>query len=202
LVLINGTNFIDGLNSLVLGYFLLVIIFLKIISYYCGFSIPLDIKLLIFLLLILFIFNIKQKLFLGDGGSYILSFIIGSFLINFYKQNSISPYYIVLLLWYPVYENLFSICRKIFFNKKPSEADNYHLHHLIYLATKKYNIKFLKLNYNSTASIIILSFNLIIFIIASFFSNYTKINVCLIFLNIIIYNISYLYLYKFFFKKI
>jgi UDP-N-acetylmuramyl pentapeptide phosphotransferase/UDP-N-acetylglucosamine-1-phosphate transferase len=202
LVLINGTNFIDGLNSLVVGYFLLIITILKVISYYFEFAIVSNLELVIFLLLILFLFNIKQKLFLGDGGSYVLSFIIGSMLINFYKQNSISPYYIVLLLWYPAYENLFSICRKIFFNKKPSEADNYHLHHLIYLATKKYKIEFLKLNYNSAASIIILSFNLIIFIIASFFPNSTKINVWLIFFNILIYNIAYLCLYKNFFKKI
>ena len=107
-----------------------IFIFLKIISYYNDFIIVSDIKFLIFLLLILFIFNIKQKLFLGDGGSYIISFVIGSFLINFYKENLISPYYIVLLLWYPAYENLFSICRKIVFNKKPSEADNQHLHQL------------------------------------------------------------------------
>ncbi len=201
LVLINGTNFIDGLNSLVLGYFLLVIIFLKIISNYYNFLILQDIRLLIFLMLILFIFNIRQKLFLGDGGSYILSFFIGSLLINFYNLNLISPYYIVLLLWYPAYENLFSIFRKIFHKKKPSEADNYHLHHLIYLATKNYKIKFFNLNYNSTASIIILSFNLIIFTIAFFFPENTKINLLLIFFNIFIYNITYLYLYKIFLKK-
>lgn len=202
LVLINGTNFIDGLNSLVLGYFLLVIIFLKIVSNYYSLLISSDIKLLIFLLFILFIFNIRQKLFLGDGGSYILSFFIGSVLINFYNFNLISPYYIVLLLWYPAYENLFSICRKIFHNKKPSEADNYHLHHLVYLVTKKYKIELFNLNYNSTASIIILSFNLIIFTIALLFPQNTKINVLLIFFNIFIYNISYLYLYKIFFRKI
>lgn len=201
LVLINGTNFIDGLNSLVLGYSVLIVIFLKIISYYYGFVIVSDIKFLIFLLLILFIFNIKEKLFLGDGGSYILSFVIGSLLINFYKENLISPYYIVLLLWYPAYENFFSICRKIVFNKKPSEADNQHLHHLIYLFIKKYEIKFIKLNYNSTASIVILLFNLIVFVISSFFPNHTKINLLLIFFNIIIYNISYLCLYNFLFKK-
>ena len=201
LVLINGTNFIDGLNSLVLGYFLLVVLFLKIISYNYNFIISEDIKLSLFLLLILFIFNIKQKLFLGDGGSYLLSFFIGSLLINFYKQNSISPYYIVLLLWYPAYENLFSIFRKLFFKKKPSEADNYHLHHLIYLIVKKYKIVFLKLNYNSVASILILFFNLIVFIIASIFPDFTKINVSLIFFNIFVYNIFYLYLYKRFFKK-
>ena len=54
---------------------------------------------------------------------------------------------------------LFSIFRKLFFKKKPSEADNYHLHHLIYLIVKKYKIVFLKLNYNSVASILILFFN-------------------------------------------
>ena len=119
MILINGSNFIDGLNGLVLGYFSLVIfiIFKLDLIYSVGF---LEEKLFYFILIIFFILilNLLNKLFLGDSGAYSLSFLIGFILIQIYNDNKIiSPYFIILLLWYPCFENLFSIIRKIF-NKK------------------------------------------------------------------------------------
>ena len=67
----------------------------------------------IILLIYLLLFNLLNKLYLGDSGSYLLGVSIGSILIFIYKEISfISPFFIVLLLWYPCFENLFSIIRK------------------------------------------------------------------------------------------
>ena len=82
--------------------------------------------------------NIFNQLFLGDNGSYSLSFIIGILLINVYNFNAqITPYFIIVLLWYPCFENLFSIIRKLIANKNPLEPDNGHLHYHLYSVIKK-----------------------------------------------------------------
>ena len=71
-------------------------------------------------------------MFLGDGGSYLISFVAGTILIKFFNDNYlVSPYYIMALLWYPAYENLFSIVRKKIQKKTPSTPDSRHLHQLI-----------------------------------------------------------------------
>ena len=116
-ILINGSNFIDGLNGLFIGYSILVLSSLLFIEF--NFKnleiIEYDlVKLLIFSLLILFFFNLIGKVYLGDNGSYLLSFFLGIYLISFFRNNpNISPYYIASLLWYPSFENFFSLVRRL-----------------------------------------------------------------------------------------
>ena len=51
---------------------------------------------------------------LGDTGAYILSFFVGFLIISCHKLNPyISPYFFITIIWYPCYENLFSIIRKL-----------------------------------------------------------------------------------------
>ena len=71
----------------------------------------------IYILFILYILNFLNKIYLGDNGAYLIGLIFSICLIDFYNDNhtSISPFFIVLLLWYPAFENLFSILRKINF---------------------------------------------------------------------------------------
>ena len=131
---ISKSNFIDGVNSSVVGYYILVILSILFLSkiYTLNINQDLFIKLLI-VLSVLYLCNIFGIIFLGDSGSYLLAYIVGLSLIDFYNNNPIvSPYYLVCLLWYPAYENLFSIIRKFITKKSPSKADNHHLHHYIY----------------------------------------------------------------------
>jgi len=75
----------------------------------------------------------------------------------------VSPYYIVALLWYPAYENLFSIIRKKILKKSPSVPDNKHLHQLIYLyLDKSFNID--KNLSNTLSGILICLYNLFYFL--------------------------------------
>ena len=142
IVLINGTNFIDGLNGLVLGYYLsiaLILLNLGLLE-----NLALNYHLIIYLIVFLtflFLLNIFNQLYLGDSGSYLLSFIAGVVLIKIYNENqNISPFFIVLLLWYPAFENLFSILRKFKFKLSPVLPDTQHLHQLIFIFIKKKNI--------------------------------------------------------------
>ena len=57
-----------------------------------------------------------NKLYLGDSGSYLLGLLFAIYLIDTYQINdSMSSLFIISLLWYPAFENLFSILRKIKF---------------------------------------------------------------------------------------
>lgn len=72
LILINGSNFIDGVNTLNSGYYL--ILFCNILFFVSNHSIILEsqnIKILSVVLLVFLIFNIFSKSFLGDSGSYV-----------------------------------------------------------------------------------------------------------------------------------
>jgi hypothetical protein len=102
----------------------------------------------------------------------------------------------VAILWYPAYENLFSIIRKLIFKKSPSNPDNEHLHQLIYIFLKK-NIKKNNFFSNSLTGILICIYNLIYFnLIFNYFSN-TKVLVFSILFNVTLYNITFVFLNKF-----
>ncbi len=191
LILINGSNFLDGVNTLVIGYYLLILIFVSLLGNEFNNFIYIEfIYLLIFALSILLILNCFNFLLLGDNGSYLLSVFIGIYLIDLSNQNIlISPYFIMNLLWYPAYETLFSIIRKVSIKKSPLSPDNMHLHQLIYLFIKN---KINNANYaNSFSGLFINSYNLLIFYFA--FKNYsnTKYQLVLVLLSIIIYSTLY-----------
>ena len=198
LILINGTNFMDGVNTLVVGYFILVlsnIFYLSEIN-----DLKLDhflVTICILVLFLIYLFNFFGLMFLGDSGSYLISFIAGVTMINLSNNNDlVSPYYIAAILWYPAYENLFSIIRKLIFKKSPSNPDNEHLHQLIYIFLKK-NIKKNNFFSNSLTGILICIYNLIYFnLIFNYFNN-TKILVFSILFNVTLYNITFIFLNKF-----
>jgi UDP-N-acetylmuramyl pentapeptide phosphotransferase/UDP-N-acetylglucosamine-1-phosphate transferase len=193
LIVINGCNFIDGVNTSLIGYCLIVSLSLhyldlngveisKIVNFYN----------LIPVLIALFILNFFNKLYLGDGGSYFLGLLFALCLINTYQiNNNISPYFIVCLIWYPAFENLFSILRKKILSRSPLDPDTNHLHQIIFLYLKKnFNIKSIYLN-TATGTIINI-YNLICIAIATLFYSHTKTQILIITFNIIVY----IYLYR------
>ena len=109
----------------------------------------------------------------------------------------ISPYFIALLLWYPAFENLFTILRrKIFDKNKVKSADNKHLHHLLYNFLKK--IEKLNNKANSLTGICINLFFSVFLIIGIHYPNSTKVLASLIFVETLVYVSTYIFLrYKF-----
>ena len=120
IVLMNGTNFIDGINLNTIGFYILVYSIILIVSVSNDLLIDKSFNIkIIFFLIIIYVMNFLNKLQLGDGGSYLIGFFTAFYVINFISQNPLaSPYFAVLILWYPCFENLFSISRKIYQKKK------------------------------------------------------------------------------------
>ena len=192
LILVNGTNFIDGLNGLSLGYYLIVTIALLNNNFeYSNLLQRNELFYMSFFLFTFLIFNQFNLFFIGDSGAYSLGLIFSFLLINIYKENpNISPFYIVLLVWYPCFELLFSILRKFNINLSPAKPDIRHLHQLIYDLIKiKFN--FSKLKSNNISSILILLFNSISIFLASIDVRSTENQIILIIVNGLLYTIIY-----------
>ena len=197
LVLINGSNFIDGLDGLNLGYFLSLLIIILILSQSSKVIINLNqIMILFYIVTFLFLLNILNYLYLGDAGSYLIGFLFGYFLLEMSDSNPIiSPYFIALLLWYPAFENLFSIIRKKIIRQDPLEADNLHLHQLLFYFLKRKKNNFVKKFANPISSLIINVYNFLIFLIGLVYFTHTKSLILLITFNVIIY-LSFYFLFK------
>ena len=162
LILVNGSNFIDGLNSLLITYLVIVIyilIKLNLVPDTIYFENNLN-YFFIFLLILIFL-NFSNLLMLGDAGAYLLSFFVGYLIIKSHNLNlDVSPYFFINLIWLPCFENLFSIIRKLLSNLSPFTPDSNHLHQLVFRSVNK---KFFrkKLIANNLSSIFINSFNFI-----------------------------------------
>ena len=202
LIIVNGSNFIDGMNTLCIGYYLLI----TSIIYYLKLSDLISIEnisilYLFIVLLFAFIINIKNKFFLGDSGAYLIGFIFSILLINIYKWNpGLSPFFIILLLWYPSYENLFSIFRKNILKKSAMYPDAKHAHQLIYFFINK-RCRLTSFQSNIFTSQIINTYNFLIILIALNFISNSKIQISLIVFNIMFYNLIYLKLFKYKYTK-
>ena len=195
LIIVNGTNFIDGVNSLAIGYYIIISLALLFLQN-SGFvlSLSFSLNMLIPCLIILYCLNLFNKLYLGDSGSYLLGFIFSVELINFYLQNLVSPFFIILLLWYPSFENLFSILRKTNFKKSPINPDTNHLHQLIFSYFVKKNLTLFKAN--NITGILINTYNAIIVMISLIDPLNTERQIILIMINLVVYIFLYMKLFK------
>jgi UDP-GlcNAc:undecaprenyl-phosphate/decaprenyl-phosphate GlcNAc-1-phosphate transferase len=82
-----------------------------------------------------FIWNYPRGLiFLGDGGAYLIGFLIACLSIMLVKRNPVvSPWFALLVNAYPIFETLFTIWRRKFHQgKNPGLPDGVHFHTLIY----------------------------------------------------------------------
>ena len=192
LIIINGTNFIDGLNTLVIGYYLIITIMIFNLELFSTISVDNNLIILgIIFLSFIYILNLLNKLFLGDSGAYLLGFSYAILLINIFDKNgNVSPFFILLLLWYPGFEILFSIIRKNNNKNSPFLPDTNHLHQIIFLYLKKNcNIKSIYLN--TTTGMIINFYNFVCISIATHFYSHTQAQILIIIFNIIVYIILY-----------
>ena len=199
LIIINGYNFIDGINTLATGNLIICITSIILISDINNLNLDQDLILsVLMILIVIFSFNFFGKSFLGDSGAYSIGFFISIMLINFYFENYglISPYYIASLIWYPALENLFSIIRRRLNKKKVSQPDNKHFHQLLY----SYLFKRINLNnkfyLNTLTGILINLYMLASSILAFNIYTHTLSLVSLILTNVIIYFSVYFYLYN------
>ena len=76
IVLMNGTNFIDGVNLNTIGFYILVYSGILIVSNNNDLIIDRSFNIkIIFFLIVIYLMNFFNKLQLGDGGSYLIGFL-------------------------------------------------------------------------------------------------------------------------------
>lgn len=132
----NAINIIDGFNGLSAGFSVIVLMPLAWVAYWVGdglvfaCAVAMTGALLGFL-----IWNWPHgKIFLGDGGAYLLGFLLAELCVLLLVRNpSVTPWFALLLFIHPVFETLYSIFRrKVLRGHSPGHPDGIHLHTLIY----------------------------------------------------------------------
>ena len=128
ILLINALNFYDGINGQSCIFFLIVFLFLFLKSE-MNFFYLLSIVLIFFVLLL----NLSNKLFLGDGGIFLLSAILSASLIYEHniEKNIIYVDEIFFLLFLPGIDLIRLTISRSFNKKNPFLGDRKHIHHLL-----------------------------------------------------------------------
>ena len=73
------------------------------------------------------------RLFLGDGGAYLIGLVLAVLSVILVQRNSeVSPWFPPVLLAYPLWETLFSMYRRKRRGHSTGRADALHLHFLVY----------------------------------------------------------------------
>lgn len=170
LLFINACNMFDGINLQSCSYYLLILFFLL------SFDLSnLIITTLIISVVTISILNLKGKVFMGDSGVYLCSFVIGYLIIKYYNINLIrSSDTIFILMMVPGIDMFRLFIVRILSKKNPFYPDKLHLHHLLLG----------KFNYLKTILILIL---LLLFPILFLILNFSNI------LIIAVYIVLYLY---------
>lgn len=167
----NSFNIIDGFNALLLGYcfsiFATLFFFGNASGDFYFFLFP-----IFFALLGIFTLNLFGKIFLGDAGAYFLGTITATGLIIHQQTNELSPWFVFLMMIYPVTEVLFSFFRKTFIRGKSAlQPDGLHFHMLIYKrVSNKIGFRRVRVRH-LIVSLFIISINLPFMVSANFFSN-------------------------------
>lgn len=125
LLFINASNMFDGTN---LQYSLYS--FIVILIFFFKSNQLIFIYILIALLFFMFL-NFNGKIFLGESGVLILSFIISFFSIKFFKSNLISVEEIFLIMYFPGLDMFRLFFHRLVNKKNPFKGDKNHFHHIL-----------------------------------------------------------------------
>ena len=188
-ILINGSNFCDGVNCNVVGYYLVIALAILFIELPKPENLP-EIKIIVIIFFIFYLTNLFQKSFLGDNGVYVITIFMSIYVINFINLNTnASPLIALNLLWYPAFENLFTIIRRLNANKTVDKADGLHLHTLLLNKIFNLNKNFLVSN-SLTGTLLNLFMSGGIFLSVNYYDN-AKILTLILLTNIIMYVLVY-----------
>ena len=132
----NAINIIDGFNGLASMCVLMMLLAIAYVSFQVA-------DMLVFTAALIgtgavlgfFVWNYPAGLiFLGDGGAYLLGFLLAELSVLLLIRNpSVSPIFALLLCAYPIFETLFTMYRRKFVRGVATGApDGIHLHTLIH----------------------------------------------------------------------
>jgi UDP-GlcNAc:undecaprenyl-phosphate/decaprenyl-phosphate GlcNAc-1-phosphate transferase len=127
LLFMNAFNMFDGMNcqSSILTFFILIFFFNKGIlsNFFILLAIP---------LVNIAILNFKGKLFLGDNGTYLISFVFSYLFIKSYNEELIAfSDDIFICMMIPGIDMLRLFIERLLNKKNPFKPDRKHLHHIL-----------------------------------------------------------------------
>lgn len=133
-------NMFDGINLQAITYsiFIFLIFIFNTKFYFLS-------TVIIISLFFLLILNYKNKIFLGDGGVYILAAIISYVIISEYNSGnnffSVDNIFIIMML--PGFDFIRLFIQRIINGKHPFKGDKKHFHHLLANKFKLINVYFI-----------------------------------------------------------
>lgn len=141
----NSVNLIDGLNGLSGGVSLTALLALGFVSYQVGDN-------LLTLLSLgtagavsgFLVWNYpRAKIFMGDGGAYLVGFVIAEISIQLFQHHrSVSVFVPFLVMLYPVFETLFTMYRRKFIRGvSPGAPDSIHMHQVIHKRLVRWRVR-------------------------------------------------------------
>ena len=133
----NSFNFSDGANGVALSSTIIYLIYLLIkindFDLYVFFN--------LIILILIFLYNINNKIFIGNSGSSALSIFLGLIFIYYYnKTSNLFADQIALLFLIPGLDMIRVTIQRLLINKNPFFPDQSHLHHLLMNFIEKKNV--------------------------------------------------------------
>ena len=133
--MMNAINIIDGLNGLAIGTTAIILSGVLLIGWQSADINWLTLQALFLTALLgVAIFNFPvAKLFVGDGGAYLMGGTLAWSVIMLPQvAKETSPFASLLLVIFPLYELLRTIARRLMSGHSIMKPDNQHLHSLVY----------------------------------------------------------------------
>lgn len=139
-LMINGSNFLDGINGLAGGLGVLITSIFAIIFYNCGAN-ELTIMAVIYVGAILgflsYNFGERAAIFMGDSGSTVMGFLLAIFALKAWSfsggmdNTNVLASIAMGLIALPILDLFGVVITRITKGQSPLEADRNHIHHLL-----------------------------------------------------------------------
>ena len=140
----NSINIIDGFNGLASMCVLMMVLALAYVAFQVGDEFVFTACLITAgAVLGFFLWNFPAGLIvLGDGGAYLLGFLLAELAVLLVQRNpQVSPIFALLLCAYPIFETIFTIYRrKVVRGVATAQPDAIHLHTLIHRRLVRWTI--------------------------------------------------------------
>jgi len=191
-LLCNGMNIIDGSNGLACTTGFSSLVAISFLSYINGDYLILYLTISFSLFLLVFLlFNYPfGKIFLGDFGAYFIGWILSILLIIFFSRNpEIPTWNAAVIVFYPIFEIIFSFWRKVISGLNPMHPDGKHLHIKLFFLLKK------ALKRDKVANCLILPFMAFFWLLPALSIPWIYTNIILIFIILVMLIFSYLGIY-------